>query len=80
MEGFSLGLGTPGGVVRSGEELCGVAHSEEVRRVRIQDALEVCISELSCDNKESDAAESCLSFTKPNPHGVQCRMLPHARL
>ena len=39
-----------------------------------------CMSELSCDNEESDAAESCLSFTKPNPHGVQCRMLPHARL
>ena len=30
-----------------------------------------CMSELSCDNEESDAAESCLSFAKPNPHGVQ---------
>ena len=39
-----------------------------------------CMSELSCDNEESDAAESCLSFTKPSPHGVQYRMLPHARL
>ena len=39
-----------------------------------------CMSELSCDNKESYAAAGCLSFTKPNPHGVQYRMLPHARL
>jgi len=39
-----------------------------------------CMSELSCDNEESDAAESCLSFAKPSPHGVQYRMLPHARL
>ena len=39
-----------------------------------------CMSELSCDNEESDAAECCLSFAKPSPHGVQYRMLPHARL
>ena len=26
-----------------------------------------CMSELSCDNEESDAAECCLSFAKPNP-------------
>ena len=30
-----------------------------------------CLSELGYDNEESVAAESCLSFTKPNPHGVQ---------
>merc|ERR1719318_1064363 len=29
-----------------------------------------CKSELSCDNEESDAAESCLELYQTKPHGV----------